>query len=225
MCERLVIIGARGHGKVVADIAGCLGKYRDIAFLDDDVALQETMGIPVIGKSTDMFKYVHSNDIFVAIGNAGVRKKILEQLREIHAHVPVLVHPRAVIGTSVILGEGTAVMAGAVINADAVIGKGCIINTCASVDHDCVIEDYVHVAVGAHLAGNVRVGRNTWIGAGAVVRNNIEICADCTIGAGGVVVKNLQNAGTYVGVPAKVVIWKKNKDMGRISREESFKIK
>ena len=203
MHERLIIIGARGHGKVVADIAEHLGRYKDIAFLDDD-DLEETMGIPVIGNSMDAYKYVDSSDIFVAIGNADVREKMLGQLWEKNAHVPTLVHLQAVIGTNVVLGAGTVVMAGAVVNPEAVIGKGCIINTCASVDHDCVIGNYVHVSVGTHIAGNVRVGANTWIGAGAVVKNNIEICAGCTIGAGAVVVKNLQDTGTYIGVPAKV---------------------
>ena len=95
-------------------------------------------------------------------------------------------------------------MAGAVVNADAVIGKGCIINTCSSVDHDCTISDFVHVSVGAHIAGTVNVGDRTWIGIGAVVSNNINICADCKIGAGAAVVKDIDMEGTYVGVPARI---------------------
>ena len=92
-------------------------------------------------------------------------------------------------------------MAGAVINSDTVIGDGCIINTAASVDHDCMIENYVHVAVGAHLCGTVHVGKNTWIGAGATVSNNINICNDCMIGAGAVVTKDIHEEGIYIGVP------------------------
>ena len=82
---------------------------------------------------------------------------------------------------------------------------GCIINTCASVDHDCVLEDFVHVAVGAHVAGTVSIGAGTWIGAGATVSNNLQICGGCMIGAGAVVIKSITESGTYVGVPAEKI--------------------
>ena len=103
------------------------------------------------------------------------------------------------------LGTGTLVAAGAVINPGAVIGDGCIINTCASVDHDCVLEDFVHRAVGAHVAGTVSIGAGTWIGAGATVSNNLQICGGCMIGAGAVVIKSITESGTYVGVPAEKI--------------------
>ena len=202
MQEQLVIIGARGHGKVVADIAWNLKKYQKIIFLDDDDTLKDSMGIPVVGKSTEIYKYADSSEVFVAVGSADVRKRLMEHLQNMGAEIPVLVHPQAVVGIGVSLGEGTAVMAGAVINPDVTVGKGCIINTCVSVDHDCVIGDYTHIAVGAHLAGNVRVGEEVWVGAGVTVKNNIDICDNCVIGAGAVVVKNIKSAGTYIGVPA-----------------------
>lgn len=211
MHERLLIVGANGHGKVVADIARRLKNYQNIGFLDDDASIKEAMGIPVQGNSADFKKFKVTCDIFVAIGNPVVRRRMLEQLWDMEVHVPVLIHPQAIIGSNVSLGSGTVVMAGAVINPDAKIGRGCIINTCASVDHDCVIGDYSHIAVGAHLAGNVRVGRSTWIGAGSVIKNNIDICSECMVGAGAVVVKNLSEAGTYVGVPADRMQWIKEK--------------
>ena len=124
-------------------------------------------------------------------------------LREKNKNIATLIHPSAVIGEEVSIGEGTVVMAGAVINPCTIIGDGCIVNTCASVDHDNNLEDFVHIAVGAHLCGTVCVGNKTWIGAGTVVSNNLSVCDDCTIGAGAVVVKNIEEKGTYVGVPAK----------------------
>lgn len=203
MYKRLGIIGARGHGKVVADVAKASGLYQELFFLDDDPDLTESIGIPVIGNSEAAFGYISSCDLFVAIGNAQTRKELVDKLCYVGAKLPVLIHPKATVASSAIVDSGTVIMAGAVVNPDARIGKGCIINTCASVDHDCIVEDYTHVAVGAHLAGNVHVGKNTWIGAGVIVKNNIEICEDCMIGAGAVVVKNIYNAGVYVGVPAK----------------------
>lgn len=203
MHKKLIIIGASGQGKVVADIALKLNKYEEISFLDDNENAQECMGIPVIGKSSDMEEYVDKADFFVAIGNAKIRKKLTEQLEVLGAMIPVLIHPNAVIGEWVTVGKGTVIMAGAVVNPNCAIGKGCIVNTCSSVDHDCCIGDYVHVAVGAHIAGTVSIKDNTFIGAGVAIKNNVSICADCIIGAGAVVVKDIEEAGTYVGVPAR----------------------
>lgn len=200
--RKLILIGASGHGKVLADIARNMG-YETIEFLDDNPQASSCGAYPVIGKVADAQAY-RDCDFAVAIGNAAVRKRIQNNLAQQNLSIATLIHPKAVIGENVSIGEGTAVMAGAVINPSSVIGKGCIINTCASVDHDNNLGDFVHVSVGAHLAGTVTVGEQTWIGAGATVSNNVEICAGCMIGAGAVVVKNITQRGTYIGVPAKL---------------------
>lgn len=194
--NRLVIVGASGHGKVVADIA-ILNGYEDIVFLDDDPELTECAGFPVIGRTGEAGKV--EGDKIVAIGNADIRERIQSQLD----NVVTLIHPNAVISRRVKIGTGSVVMAGAIINSDVEIGDGCIINTSASLDHDCHIADYTHIAVATHLAGRVNVGRKTWVGAGAIVINNVNICGGCMIGAGAVVVKSIEEAGTYIGVPAK----------------------
>ncbi len=195
---KLTIIGASGHGKVVADIASKCG-YDCIEFLDDDVSLKKCGKWPVVGK-TDK---VVDNSVFVAIGNAEIRRQLIERLQS--KKVVTLIHPDAVVADNVHIGKGTVVMAGAVINPDASIGDGCIINTSSSVDHDCIIDDYSHISVGVHLSGTVHVGKMTWLGTGAVVSNNIVICDNCTIGAGTTVIKNIVEPGTYVGVPARKV--------------------
>lgn len=196
--KRLVIIGASGHGKVIADIA-LLNGYEDIVFLDDDENLKECAGFPVVGKTGEAVKL--DGDKIVAIGNAKIRERIQEGLND----VVTLIHPDAVISRRVTIGNGSVVMAGAVINSDVVIGRGCIINTGASVDHDCQISDFVHVSVGAHVAGTCEIGMRTWIGAGATVSNNVNICGDCMIGAGALVIKNIDKPGTYVGSPARKI--------------------
>lgn len=194
--NRLIIIGASGHGKVVADIAQLTG-YTDIVFVDDNETLSECAGYPVIGTSNE----ISEGDLFVAIGNCKIRQQIMN--RYANRVFPVLIHPNAVISESSTVGRGTVIMAGAIVNPYSTIGEGCIINTCSSVDHDCVIDDYVHVSVGSHICGSVHVGRNTWIGTGTIVSNNISICDNCMIGAGSVVVKDIDQTGTYYGVPAK----------------------
>ena len=179
--NRLIIIGASGHGKVVADIAALNG-YKDIVFLDDE-NVNECAGYPVIGKSAE----APDGEVFVAVGNAKARKRLMEQYKD--RVLPVLIHPNAVVAKGAEMGAGSVVMAGAVINPEARIGKGVIVNTSSSIDHDCTVADYCHIAVGAHLCGTVI--------------NNVNICGGCTIGAGAVVIKNINEPGTYVGVPAR----------------------
>jgi sugar O-acyltransferase (sialic acid O-acetyltransferase NeuD family) len=201
MKNKLIIIGASGHGKVVADIAIKMNKWQSIAFLDDDESIKTSMGLEVIGKTADVFTYKDEADFFVAIGSNATREKIQEKLIAERLNVVSLIHPSAVIGTDVEVGIGTAVMAGVVINSSTRIGKGCIINTSSSLDHDNVIEEYAHISPGVSLAGTVKVGRLSWIGIGSVVSNNVNICSGCKVGAGAVVVKDITEPGTYVGVP------------------------
>lgn len=202
MNRNLVIIGASGHGRVCADIAKLNG-YESIRFLDDDKSVRKCAGYEVIGSIGDLEKYVPSSSFFVAIGNSGIRSKITDQIKAQGGNIITLLHPDAVIAEDVLIAEGSVVMAGTVINSGTVIGKGCIINTSSSVDHDCRIGEFVHVAVGAHIAGTVKIGSGTWVGAGATVSNNIEICSECMIGVGAVVVNAIKEVGTYIGVPAR----------------------
>lgn len=195
LLKKLVIIGASGHGKVVADIAVRNG-YEEIVFLDDNDNIKECAGFKVVGRTSDVSRF--SGDKVIAIGDAKIRERIMYKVKTVS-----LIHPNAVISRRVEIDEGTVVMAGAVINSDVHIGRGCIINTGASIDHDCRLGNFVHVSVGAHVAGTCLIGNGTWIGAGATISNNINICANCMIGAGAVVIKNIKNIGTYVGVPAE----------------------
>ena len=199
--KKLVIIGASGHGKVIADIALKVG-YDEIVFIDDNTALKSGAGYPVVG-ATEVISDYKDWDFVIAIGNPKIRKMLSDKLNDYS--IVSLIHPNAVVAREVTIGRGTVVMAGAVINSYSKIGEGCIINTCSSVDHDCELGDFVHVAVGAHICGTVTVGDLTWVGAGSTVSNNIDICSDCTIGAGAVVIKNIEEAGTYAGVPAKKI--------------------
>lgn len=203
--NRLIIIGASGHGKVVADIAKKCG-YTDIVFLDDNQSIKECLGYPVLGAASLISKL--EGDVFVAIGDTEIRKNIMQRYEE--RDFPVLIHPRAVVAEDVMIGIGTIVMAGTVINPGTKIGRGVIVNTSSSIDHDCEVGDYTHVSVGAHLSGQVIVEDNVWIGAGAIISNNVSICGRCLIGAGAVVIRDIVEPGTYVGVPAKRMVVKPN---------------
>lgn len=199
--NKLIIIGASGHGKVVADIAKLNG-YNEIVFLDDNPDIKECFGYSVLGLSEKISEI--DGDVFVAIGNSDIRKKIMDRYN--NRTYPVLIHPASVIADNAVIGKGTVVMAGVVINPDSFIGDGCIVNTSSSIDHDCEVGNYCHISVGSHLCGTVKLGDNIWVGAGAIISNNINICSDAYIGAGAVVVNDIKDIGTYIGIPAKVMI-------------------
>lgn len=210
MCKSIVIIGAGGHGKVVADI---VRKSNDIVkgFLDDNEMLPNFFaGSSVLGKVDDYINYLDC-EFVIAIGDPIIREKIAEKL--VDATWYIAIHPTAVIA-DVSIAEGTVVMANAVINSGTQVGKHCIINTGAIVEHDNQIDDFVHISVGAQVAGTVHIGKGTWVGIGASVNNNVEICAECMIGAGTVVIKNIEEKGTYIGVPARRLEMKKEKCWG-----------
>ncbi|MFA9468194.1 acetyltransferase [Streptococcus sp. E24BD] len=199
MSKKLTIIGASGHGKVIADIA-LLNGYLDIIFLDDNTSIKECAGFPVVDKIENAANY-SNRDFIVAIGNNSIRRKIQKGLKNLR--VTTLIHPTAVISRRVTIGSGTVVMANTVINSDVKIGGGCIVNTSSSIDHDCTISDYCHISVGAHLAGNVSIGERSWISIGASIINNVSICNDVLVGAGAIVISDIFCKGVYVGVPAK----------------------
>lgn len=191
--KKVVIFGAGGHAKVIADIVTACGDKIE-AFLIDNAS-----NTGVVGSVADYEKFLDC-EFVIGIGNASIR----ERLSMLPVKWYTAIHPTAVISSSAVIGEGTVIMPNAVVNAGALIGKHCIINTGSVVEHDNSIEDFVHISVGAKLGGSVHIGKSTWVGIGATVSNSINVCADCMIGAGAVVVKNIDKKGTYVGVPAKL---------------------
>ncbi|SHJ45163.1 acetyltransferase [Pseudobutyrivibrio xylanivorans] len=201
--KKIVIIGASGHGKVIADIALRCG-YDEVAFLDDNPTIKTVGEYEVLGAS-DLARELASEgyDFVVGIGNAGIRERIQNRLLDVGCNVVTLVHPSATVAYDVTVGRGTVVMAGAVIESGTVIGHGCIINTSASVGSDNEIDDYTHISVGSTLGNKVCVESKSWVGIGAKVSDEVKICSGAVIGAGTNVTEDIIEDGIYVGAPAK----------------------
>ncbi|OIO70822.1 MAG: pilin glycosylation protein [Zetaproteobacteria bacterium CG12_big_fil_rev_8_21_14_0_65_55_1124] len=203
----LLIIGASGHGKVVAETAEAIGSWETIAFLDDDFAtLNGKLRWPVVASSKDAITLSRQYDaVVVAIGHAEIRLRFINELAAAGCVLPVLLHPAAWVSMSANLGVGSVVFAGAVIQADVRLGRAVIVNTSASVDHDCQLADGVHVCPGAHLAGNIVVGEGAWLGIGCVVKQGVCLGKGVTVGAGAVVLKNVTDGLTVAGCPARAI--------------------
>jgi len=203
--SKLLILGAGGHGKVVADIASMIKKWDSISFLDDREDLKEVIGFPVIGKLKDYILYKNEfKYAFVAIGNNALRLDWLERLDREGFIIPVIIHPQSTISRFSKIEAGTVLMAGTVVNACVAIGRGCILNTCCSIDHDCIVDNGAHISPGSHIGGTVTIGSCVNIGIGSNISNNITIGSSSIIAAGAAVVQNVPDNVMVAGVPAKI---------------------
>lgn len=207
----LMIWGASGHAKVVADIVRRQGEYRAVAFLDDAQTAdnaEEFLGLPLYRKREDIHRLREDDGlehVVIAIGDCAVRLRLAQWAREQGYRLARVIHPGAVIAEDVKIGEGTVIAPGVVIAPAAVIGENVILNTSSTVDHDSIIEDGAHLCPGVHAAGRVRVGRAAWVGVGATLSNDVSVGADAFLGAGSVVVRDIPEGVLAYGVPARVV--------------------
>lgn len=203
---RLAILGASGHGKVIADTALQAG-WHEVVFYDDAwPSLQANGRWPVIGDTQCLIAQLgEAEGVIVGIGNNRVRLQKTRELATCGARLISLMHPDAIVSHYAELGQGSVVLAGGIIQVDCRIGEACIVNTRASIDHDCYLADGVHICPGTTLAGSVSVGEASWIGIGASIKQLICIGNDVTVGAGAAVIADVPDGQTVVGVPARLL--------------------
>lgn len=202
--RKLAIIGAGGHGRVIADCAAAMNTFDEIVFLDDSFPDRDTNLVwHIIAKSSDWQKYSNEYEFAIAIGDNKLRLAIYLELVTSSASLPNLIHPSAVISPHSNLGQANVVFANSVINPAVKIANACIINTAATIDHDCQLEDAVHISPGVHLAGTVVVKKFSWFGVGSSSIQSITIAENTQIGAGATVIKSTKANGLYLGIPAK----------------------
>ncbi|MEX2280918.1 MAG: acetyltransferase [Gemmatimonadota bacterium] len=202
--NRLAILGASGHGKVVAE-AALLSGWKSVVFFDDAWPRVSGNGPwEVLGTKHEMIERLNQFDCAaVAIGDNATRIRVHQELVEAGFKMPAIVHPAAIVSAYAEIGDGSVIAAGAMLNPFSRLGRSTIINTGASIDHDCRIADGVHVSPGAHLGGGVSVGYTTWIGIGSIVKHGISIGEKVVVGAGSVVVNDITDGLTVIGVPAR----------------------
>jgi len=208
--KKVLIIGAGGHARVVADAILSryhVGeKYEIVGFLDDDERLQDQVrrGMLILGRISDIDKFEH-DAIVIGIGDNLVRQNIYLELKKRGEKIITVVHPRATIALDVEIGEGSVFFAGVVVNSGTRIGSNVIVNTAATVDHDSVIGSHTHICPGVHLGGGVTVGEGAFIGIGSSVIHNKTIGNWAIIGGGAAVIRDVAAFSKVVGVPARPI--------------------
>ena len=183
---RLLVVGAGGHGRSLAEAAALSGQLEVVGFLDDSLPVGETvLGVPVLGPVASMVDHRAAADqAIVAIGNNAVREKLMQQLTAAGFAWSTVVHPRAIVSPSSVMGAGSAVMAGAIVGTEARLGVGAIVNCGAVVDHHATVEDYGHLGVNASMAGGTFLGHGSWMQAGAALGYGVAIPSGVTLAPG-----------------------------------------
>jgi sugar O-acyltransferase (sialic acid O-acetyltransferase NeuD family) len=205
---KIIVIGASGHGQVVADVLFQMwtkGREMEIVgFLDDDAALTGTkvMGLNVLGKVADLPNLPH-DCVILGIGDNAARARLFAELSAAGKRFATAIHPSAVLAPDVVVSPGAVLCAGVVINTGARVLENAILNTCSSLDHHSVLAAHAHVAPGVHLAGNVHVGEGALVGIGSCAVPGVRIGAWSVVGAGTAVIRDVPERATVGGVPAK----------------------
>jgi len=200
--SHLVVYGAGGHGRVVADAARA-AELEVMGFLDDAVpAGQQVLDWRVLG-DLDWLQGRHNISVALGIGANDVRRQVADKLERAGAALATVVHPTAVLSPYAEVGPGVVVFALAVVNVGARIGRGAIVNTGSILEHDVAIGDFAHVASNAALGGNARVGADAMLGTGAVVLPGRAVGDRSIVGAGAVVSRDVAADVVVAGVPAR----------------------
>lgn len=207
--NNIVIIGSSGHSKVIIDIITKQSKYKIIGLIDNHKqSNEEVLGYPIIGNDDyleTLYEKENINKGIIAVGDNWSRYKIYKNIKKNLPNFEFIsaIHPTAIIGNNVSIGNGSVVMAGTVINPDSIVGDHCIINTKSSIDHDCHISDFASIAPGVTTGGNVSIGKFSAISLGVNIIHKINIGENSLIGASSLVIKDIPGESVFIGNPCK----------------------
>ncbi|MGK5092828.1 acetyltransferase [Deltaproteobacteria bacterium TL4] len=207
--KKVLIIGGGGHAKVLIDALSCL-HYNIVGVLDPQLSIsQKILAVPVLGGDEVLCHYSSDEVLLVngigSIRSTTLRQSVFEKFCAQGYHFETVIHPSAIIGLDVDIGEGTQIMAGVVIQTGGRIGVNSILNTRAVMDHDVHIGNHVHIAPGVTLSGGITIDDGVHIGTGASIIQGIHLGEGCLVAAGAVVTRDVAPKTQVRGVPAKRV--------------------
>lgn len=207
---KCVIIGAGGMAEVVLDILKYDKNIEVVGFIDNLIKhpTKKTVdGLPILGNNSVLPELMKKGirHTVIAIGENYVRKDFSDHIQEIGMELIRAIHPQSIIAHTSLLGRGVTIAAGTTICSHAKIGDNAIINTSSIIEHHTEIGRNAHIGPGVRIAGRTKIGDCTFIGIGATIIDNIRIGSNVVIGAGAIVTKDLPDNVVAVGVPAKII--------------------
>ncbi len=208
----VILLGAGGHAKVVLDLLRALD-HRVLGVCDPlltDQNISRWRDLPVLGSDEAVNR--HSPDSIMIANGAGslpgryLRRRLHDQFVGSGYRFVTLVHPSALLGSGVELGQGVQIMAGVIVQADTAIGNDVILNTGSRIDHDGLIGDHVHVAPGAVISGGVMVSDGCHIGPGSVIIQGVKLGMGAVVGAGTTVLSDIKAHCQVTGQPPRIPV-------------------
>ena len=195
----IILLGAGGHAKVLLSLIRVMNlPIQGVCAPElEKQGMSSWRGVDVLNE--DIILNEFNMDVVTLVNGVGHlpgeknRQRLFDKFKNKEYFFQKLIHPQAYVDQTASLDEGAQVMAGAVIQADTCVGKNVMIDTHASIDHDCIIDEHVHIAPGAVLCGNVRVGKRAFIGSGAVLTQGITVGEAACIGAGASIVRDVSS--------------------------------
>lgn len=208
--KKTYLIGYSGHGLVVAEAAIRAGIQLH-GYADRVPAQNNPFQLEYIGyeRANDFKGWGEEVQFLLGIGDNLIRTRVSDFIRSQGYHCHTVIHPESSVSKYTEIDSGSFIARKAAINPFCQIGQDVIINTSTSVDHECFIENGTHIAPGAVLAGNVKIGKNSFIGANAVIKEGIKIGQNVIVGAGAVVIDDIDDNLKVVGNPAKIIEYAK----------------
>ena len=210
--EKIIIIGAGQHARVVLYNIEEQDKYDVIGFLDsndsrigDFFEEKKILGNYQKEDLRKLSENIGTNKFFIGFGNMKYRKKVFEYFINNGWEAVNIIHPNAVISKKAKLGRGILIECGCLITPNPIIGDNVVINTGSQVNHDNIIENHVYIASGVVLSGGIKIGENTLLDDGVIITLGCSVGENSLIGAGGVVTKNIPAGVVAYGNPCKVI--------------------
>jgi sugar O-acyltransferase (sialic acid O-acetyltransferase NeuD family) len=205
--DDLILIGAGGLAREVAETVSSGDRYRILGIVDDDRSLHGTTvaDLPVLG-GIEEIRWDRGTHLMICTGHGHVRQRIVNQLStfDIGLHrFATIVHPSVHVPRSCFIGVGSVLLAHVAVTADARIGRHVVAMPNVTITHDDLVGDYATLCAGVSLAGGVTVGARAYLGANASVRQNLRVGADSTLGMGASLLHDLPDGETWAGVPAR----------------------
>ncbi len=183
----LLIVGAGGHGRSVAEAVLMADQFNLVGFLDDGAFARGEVvwGLPVLGPATAFENYARqATHAIVAIGNNVLRQKLFAQLQAAGFALTSVIHSKAIVSPRALLGPGVAVMAGAIVGTEATLKQGSIVNCGAVVDHHAQVHEFGHLGVNACMAGGSVLGSLAWMQAGSAIGYGVQVEAGTVLRPG-----------------------------------------